>query len=139
VHVEVFRVAGLGTAIFERPRPLSRHRRADPSRVVRYTLNCEEPQNVLSPRDSEAILAAYRTGEDPDGDGGLNVRLVALAEIEENRFDLNIGRYVRANAEQEDDLDAVIAQFAAARAERDEAERTLLKHLAAVGIEVPDA
>lgn len=42
-HVEVFRVAGVGTAIFERPRPLSRHRRADPGRVVRYTLNCEEP------------------------------------------------------------------------------------------------
>jgi predicted nucleotidyltransferase len=46
VHVEVFRVAGVGTAIFERPRPLSRHRRADPGRVVRYTLNCEEPRNV---------------------------------------------------------------------------------------------
>ncbi|MDN4175806.1 hypothetical protein QWY28_22790, partial [Nocardioides sp. SOB77] len=44
---EVFRVAGVGTAIFERPRPLSRHRRADPGRVVRYTLNCEEPDNVV--------------------------------------------------------------------------------------------
>lgn len=37
-------MAGVGTAIFERPRPLSRHRRADPGRVVRYTLNCEEPR-----------------------------------------------------------------------------------------------
>lgn len=124
--------------VFRQAKPVVRKQHVlfiDASRRFEKAVN----QNVLSPRDSEAILAAYRTGEDPDGDGGLNVRLVALAEIEENRFDLNIGRYVRANAEQEDDLDAVIAQFAAARAERDEAERTLLKHLAAVGIEVPDA
>ena len=28
-HVEVFQMAGVGTSIFERPRPLSRYRRAD--------------------------------------------------------------------------------------------------------------
>ncbi len=39
VHVEVFRMRGVGTPIIGRPRPLPRQRRADPP----YTLNCEEP------------------------------------------------------------------------------------------------
>jgi hypothetical protein len=38
-HVEVFRMAGVGTSIFGRPRPLLHLRRAD----HRYTLNCDEP------------------------------------------------------------------------------------------------
>ena len=38
-HVEVFRMRSVGTLIFERPRPLSRQRRANHL----YTLNCEEP------------------------------------------------------------------------------------------------
>ncbi|GFG93725.1 hypothetical protein MBOU_57670 [Mycobacterium bourgelatii] len=38
-HVEVFRMGGVRTSIFERPRPLSRQRRADNP----YTLICEEP------------------------------------------------------------------------------------------------
>ncbi|MCK6211339.1 AAA family ATPase, partial [Georgenia sp. EYE_87] len=38
-HVEVFRMGGVRTSIFGRPRPLSGDRRADPH----YTLNCEEP------------------------------------------------------------------------------------------------
>ena len=37
-HVEVFRVAGVGTSILGRPRPLHRHRRAGC-----YTLKSEEP------------------------------------------------------------------------------------------------
>ncbi|WP_209841300.1 hypothetical protein, partial [Mycolicibacterium sp. NCC-Tsukiji] len=43
-HVEVFRMRRVGTFIFERPRPLSRQRRADDL----YTLNCEEP-NIRGP------------------------------------------------------------------------------------------
>src|SRR4051794_23412155 len=38
-HVEVFRMAGVGTSIFGRPRHLPGHRRADDL----YTLNPEEP------------------------------------------------------------------------------------------------
>ena len=29
------------------------------------------------------MVQAYRTGDDPDGDGGVGVRLVPVAEIEE--------------------------------------------------------
>ncbi|MCK6212142.1 hypothetical protein KZX45_16485, partial [Georgenia sp. EYE_87] len=45
-HVEVFRMGGVRTSIFGRPRPLSGDRRADPH----YTLNCEEPHYLLGPR-----------------------------------------------------------------------------------------
>ena len=57
-------------------------------------------QNQITAEDVEAIVAAYRTGEDPDGDGGVAVRLVRHAEIKENGWDLNIGRYLRGAAEE---------------------------------------
>jgi hypothetical protein len=37
-HVEVFQMAGVGTSIIRRPRPLPGQRRAD----LLYTLNCED-------------------------------------------------------------------------------------------------
>ncbi|WP_255788331.1 hypothetical protein, partial [Mycobacteroides abscessus] len=46
-HVEVFRMRSVGTLIFERPRPLSRQRRANHL----YTLICEEPLMYRSTRD----------------------------------------------------------------------------------------
>ena len=42
-HVEVFLMGGVRTSIIGRPRPLSRHRRAE----LLYTLNCEEPVNTV--------------------------------------------------------------------------------------------
>jgi hypothetical protein len=45
-HVEVFRVASVGTSIIGRPRPLSRLRRAHPAHD-RYTLNYGEPLMML--------------------------------------------------------------------------------------------
>jgi hypothetical protein len=41
-HVEVFQMDPGGTSILERPRPLSRQRRAEPDTTT-YTANCEEP------------------------------------------------------------------------------------------------
>ena len=84
-----------------------------------------------------AVLAAYQTGEDPDGDDGVNVRLVPVSEIEENGYDLNIGRYVRAAAEEGADLDTALKAYADARAARIEAEQRMFERLAAAGIEVP--
>ncbi|CPR96093.1 Uncharacterised protein [Mycobacteroides abscessus] len=46
-HVEVFRMRSVGTLIFERPRPLSRQRRANHL----YTLICEEPENLQHSKD----------------------------------------------------------------------------------------
>jgi hypothetical protein len=55
VHVEVFRMAGVGTSILGRPRHLSRDRRASP----RYTLNCEEPRK--SPRSTDSAVWLLRS------------------------------------------------------------------------------
>lgn len=95
-------------------------------------------QNVMSDDDMNAVLDAYRTGEDPDGDnGGVHVRLVAHDEIADNNFDLNIGRYVRGETEESIDLDGALANYAAARAARIAAEEAMFAKLAAAGIEVP--
>ena len=59
-HVEVFRMRSVGTLIFERPRPLSRQRRANHL----YTLICEEPLKSLAVgRDALIVpsaLASWR-------------------------------------------------------------------------------
>jgi type I restriction enzyme M protein len=95
-------------------------------------------QNHMSEDDMEAILSAYRNGEDPDGEGGVELRLVPFDEIEANGFDLNIGRYVRAVDSAEVTLEAAIASFEVARAHRVEAERFMIEQFAAAGIEVSD-
>jgi hypothetical protein len=69
-HVEVFRMAGLGTSILERPRPLSRDRRA-----ATYTVNCEEPE-ILAGQANPA-----RTGDTCGQSVGSCAR---LAEIRRN-------------------------------------------------------
>lgn len=69
----------------------------------------------------------------------MNVRLVPVAEIEENGFDLNIGRYVRADAIEGDSLETALKAYADARAARIEAEARMFERLAAAGVEVPGA
>ena len=55
-------------------------------------------QNQMSRDDVEAIVTAYRTLTDPDDEGGVQVRVVDHAEIKENGWDLNIGRYLKTAA-----------------------------------------
>ncbi|GAS98347.1 2-nitropropane dioxygenase NPD, partial [Mycolicibacterium canariasense] len=50
---EVFRMRSVGTLIFERPRPLSRQRRANHL----YTLICEEPHYLTSPVRAASVRA----------------------------------------------------------------------------------
>lgn len=68
-------------------------------------------QNTLGADEVEAINAAYRRGEDIDGEGGLNLCMVEHAEIEQNGYDLNIGRYIQNETEAEADIDAAIAEL----------------------------
>ena len=91
-------------------------------------------QNQMSDDDVQAILDAYTTGVDPDGDGGAQVRLVPRNEIEGNAFDLNIGRYLKQVAADELDLDAAIAAYVTAREARIASEQALFDRLAAAGI-----
>lgn len=95
-------------------------------------------QNHMSEDDSKAILAAYRTGKDPDGEDGVHVRLVPFDEIKANGFDLNIGRYVRVEAEEAVDLATAFATYQNARQARLEAEARMLQRLEAAKIQVPE-
>lgn len=91
-------------------------------------------QNQMSTTDVDAIVTAYRTGEDPDGTGGVNVRLVPFDEIKGTGFDLNIGRYLKSTAADALDLPTAIAQYQEARSARLAAERALLERLVAAGL-----
>ena len=91
-------------------------------------------QNELQPDDVAVLLEAYRTGEDPDGEGGAQVRLVPLDEIQTNGFDLNIGRYIKGVAVDEIDLPTALALYEEARQARIASEIALFERLAAAGI-----
>lgn len=91
-------------------------------------------QNTIGDDDIKAILTAYETGEDPDGEGGVQVRLVPFAEVEANGFDLNIGRYIKGVQEDAVDLPTALAAYEEARAARIESERALFERLRVAGI-----
>jgi type I restriction enzyme M protein len=94
-------------------------------------------QNYMSEEDYQAVLTAYNSGEDPDGEGGVDVRLVPFDEIKNNRFDLNIGRYVRAQAADAVDLSSALKAYTEARTKRIETEQRMFERLRAIGMEVP--
>jgi len=91
-------------------------------------------QNNLADDDVQAILDAYTTGDDPDGDGGVQVRLVPFAEIDGNGFDLNIGRYLKTTAADTIDLPTALLAYEEARAARLTSEKALFERLSAAGI-----
>lgn len=93
-------------------------------------------QNVMSGNDVEALIEAYRTGQDPDGDNGAEVRLVPIEEIESNGFDLNIGRYIKVAAEETADLGTALVTYADARQHRIDTEAVMFERLAAAGIDL---
>jgi type I restriction enzyme M protein len=90
-------------------------------------------QNRLRDEDVEAILAAYRTGADPDGDGGVPVRLVSHPEIEASGWDLNIGRYLKGAAAEVVDVAVALAELAKAQLALHEAEDRLAERLREAG------
>lgn len=90
-------------------------------------------QNRLRPADVDAIVEAYGTGEDPDGEEGITVRVVSHAEIESNGWDLNIGRYLKGKAGEEVDVAAALAALAEAQGELREAEDQLAERLREAG------
>lgn len=91
-------------------------------------------QNEMTDDDVAVLLQAYRTGDDPDGAGGANVRLVPVAEIETNGWDLNIGRYIKTGVADEVDLPTALATYQEARTNRRASEQALFARLAAAGI-----
>jgi type I restriction enzyme M protein len=75
----------------------------------------EGTRNVISTNDIEAIVDAYRTGDDPDGEGGLTTRLVSVAEIAEADWDMNIRRYVRPARDAATDFGLAIELYLESR------------------------
>ncbi len=90
-------------------------------------------QNSMGDSDVTAIVSAYRSGANPDGEGGVAVRLVDHADIKENSWDLNIARYIRATAADSIDVPTALAQVRDAQATLREAERRLDERLKAAG------
>jgi len=91
-------------------------------------------QNQMSPPDVDAIVAAYRTGKDQDGESGVDVRLASFDEIKTNDFDLNIGRYLKTAAAEGLVLATALANYQGARAQRVTTEQALFGRLRAAGI-----
>ena len=90
-------------------------------------------QNEMTADDVEAIVSAYKTGEDPDGEGGVKLRLVPVSEIEGNGFDLNIGRYIAGDAAEEIVVADALADYDEARANLRAAEEALEERLREAG------
>jgi len=64
------------------------------------------------------------------------VRLAPFDQIEENGFDLNIGRYIKVAAEETANLGAALVAYADARQRRVATENAMFERLAAAGIDL---
>jgi Type I restriction-modification system methyltransferase subunit len=90
-------------------------------------------QNTMSEADVEAIVAAYTRGVDIDGTGGLSLRLVEMAEIEGNGYDLNIGRYIKTETDAEANVEGTLNAYRQAREQFLAADAVLESRLKAAG------
>lgn len=99
-------------------------------------------RNILTAADIADTLTAYHSDFDTDGnpanrdgEGSLPARFVPTAEIVSNAYDLNIGRYIKQAAAEQQDLGTLIDAYNIARAERQKTEQHMLAVLSAAGIE----
>ncbi|MFK4788700.1 N-6 DNA methylase [Microbacterium sp. ZW T5_56] len=92
-------------------------------------------QNTLAQDDVDVINAAYHQGIDTDGDGGVSLRFVERAEIGNNGWDLNIGRYIQTETKAEADVDAALASLREAQAAVDVARAALDERLKEAGFD----
>lgn len=99
-------------------------------------------RNVLGEKDIADVVTAYKSKFDNDGvpvdltgGAGLKARFVPTTEIAANGYDLNIGRYLKQAAAEQEDLGTLIEAYNIARAARQKTEQRMLAVLAAAGIE----
>jgi type I restriction enzyme M protein len=90
-------------------------------------------QNTMDEADLDAITTAHTTGEDPDGDGGVSLRLVPHEEIQANGWDLNISRYITGATEEGVDVATALAQLHDAQQALREAEVAMWQRLKEAG------
>ena len=89
-------------------------------------------QNHLTIQGIRSIVDAYRRSEGSATEG-VQAHLVDHGEIKENRWDLNIGRYIRTELAEAFDVAAALARLAEAQQELREAETRLMERLKASG------
>ncbi len=99
-------------------------------------------RNVLTAADIANVVSVYKSSSDGTGnnadpveEGSLPARFVPIEEIAANGFDLNIGRYIKQAAAEQEDLGTLIDAYNIARAERQKAEQRMFDVLTAAGIE----
>jgi type I restriction enzyme M protein len=89
-------------------------------------------QNFLTEEDVEDIFSVYQSMGETEKEK-IAARLVTHEEIEENNWDLNISRYLKADAAEVVDVQDALASFGQARIELAAAEKLLLAKLKASG------
>jgi type I restriction enzyme M protein len=87
-------------------------------------------QNQMRISDVDAIVAAYRNRA---GGDEILARVVEHSEIKENAWDLNIGRYVKAEATESVDVPTALAALRESQDRLREAEARLDERLKAAG------
>lgn len=93
-------------------------------------------QNTMSDEDIDVIDAAYKQAVDIDGVDGISLRLVDLVEIEDNGFDLNIGRYLKNEAVVEANVEEALMAYHESRKRLTAVEKTLAFKLKVAGFEL---
>jgi type I restriction enzyme M protein len=93
-------------------------------------------RNEMERADVDATAAAIASGTDPDGEGGVALALVAVDEIAASGWDLNIGRYVRAEAAEELSVEEALTLYLEAREAARETEDALDDRLTRAGFNV---
>ena len=89
-------------------------------------------QNFLTDGDVEEIFSVYQSMGEFEKEN-ITARLVPHDEIKENNWDLNIGRYLKADAAEVVDVQEALDSLNQARTELAAAENTLLAKLKAAG------
>ncbi len=92
------------------------------------------PRNIMSVDDVGAIAAAYHSGADPDGHGGLQTLLAPVSLIAENDWDLNVRRYITGSATSGAGLEEAYGAYVEARGELRLAEALLDERLREAGV-----
>jgi type I restriction enzyme M protein len=88
-------------------------------------------QNQLEEKDIDKVLQAYDQEQDVDK----FMRVVDMAEIRENDYNLNISRYIDTNeAEEEIDLKAVIESIALLEEKEEAIDNKLNQYLKELGL-----
>jgi type I restriction enzyme M protein len=93
-------------------------------------------QNTMSDEDIEVVDAAYKRGEDIDGEDGLSLRLVDINELEANGFDLTIGQYIKGEKAAEVKVEEALITYQETREQLAWAESVLADKLKAAGFGV---